>query len=354
MAFKLPRLLPGNQRTDSSYTPADLVDLQVYDYQEINILHEVGRGTFSTVYVASRNEETFVAKVLRNIEDEGKEIFIKEARLLHACNHPNIVQFKGICKYPPVLLFQYFFFDFCPFRRDLRVSTLKSLLKEIDDFQWKTNFKHFVPIIALEVTKGLLYLHKHDIVHRDLKLDNILVSNQHYCSLKDENQIENYWMSSPVKCKLTDFGESRSNLIKTQSLMATSTNHLQRGTPSFMAPEISLPELIKLKCGASMDDLKKVDVWALGMVFYILLNPRLSTPYKYDLLQNGIKPNEYLIHIQNMMREKKRPTSLAIYKDLHCNEWSEVFNTYLGCTSFVPKERPDAEMVLHLLYKRLL
>ena len=51
------------------------------------------------------------------------------------------------------------------------------------------------------------------------------------------------WSKRLVICKITDFGESRSELIQTQSLnMTAQTPNINRGTPAFMAPEIFLPE----------------------------------------------------------------------------------------------------------------
>lgn len=241
---------------------------------------------------------------MQNIEDDGKYIFVKEARLLHACKHSEeFVCLHLLC------------FDFKPFQQDLRVSTVKSLLKEIDQDSWSEAFAHVIPSIADDVTKGLKYLHNNGIVHRDLKPDNILVSNQHYCDIKDDSQIQDFWMKSPVKCKLTDFGESRSSLIKTQSLHMTSTKNLGIGTPAFMAPEINLPELVKLNRGGSMDFLKKVDIWALGLVFYNLVNSSISTAYKYDLIQNVVKPQEYISYIQGMMRKRQLPTPVPQYTD---------------------------------------
>ena len=80
-------------------------------------------------------------------------------------------------------------------------------------------------------------------------------------------------MNTPIKCKLTDFGESCSSLIKTQSFRVTNTRNLDRGKPAFMAPEITLPELVKLQKSGSIEFLKKVDIWAVGLVFYNLVNP---------------------------------------------------------------------------------
>lgn len=213
---------------------------------DLDVGHDIGRGSFSTVSVASKKtqkDKLHVVKIIHDIEEDSKDILVKEARLLHACKNEHIVSFNGICLSPPALLFDYIYFDFKLFDKDLRVSTLKSFLNEVDEESWSETFKHVVPVMAVDVTKGLKYLHENGIVHRDLKPDNILVSNQHYCDLQDSSEIVKIWMNSPVKCQLTDFGESRSSLIKTRSFHMTCTKNLGRGTPAFMAPEVTLPDL---------------------------------------------------------------------------------------------------------------
>lgn len=109
--------------------------------------------------------------------------------------------------------------------------------------------------------EGLSYLHEHGIAHRDLKSANILVSNQHYSSLSAQSdQFKLMYQSRPVAWKLTDFGESRSFLVQTQTVLASKTHNVDRGTVVYMAPELLLKE--KVLFGASITDLKLADIWA--------------------------------------------------------------------------------------------
>ena len=85
----------------------------------------------------------------------------------------------------------------------------------------------------------------------------------------------------------------------------TNTRNLDRGTPAFMAPEITLPELVKLQENGSIEFLKKVDIWALGLVFYNLVNPTLSCPFKYDFIKNGVKVQDYGLFIRGMLRKRQ-------------------------------------------------
>jgi serine/threonine protein kinase len=65
-----------------------------------------------------------------------------------------------------------------------------------------------------------------------------------------------------------------------------------------MAPEILVPSQ-RLK-SATFDNLKKVDIWAFGMVMYNLLNPNLKYPY-----QSEVKDRD--ITIPELLAEKKLP-----------------------------------------------
>ena len=84
------------------------------------------------------------------------------------------------------------------------------------------------------------FLHTNDVVHRDLKPANVLVSNTHYT----EDTIRKFWDTKPIIAKLTDFGESRSKLIQTSTLLHSKTFNINRGTPVFMAPEICKKKLL--------------------------------------------------------------------------------------------------------------
>ena len=69
----------------------------------------------------------------------------------------------------------------------------------------KTGFFSFSQLTV----QGLKYLHSQGIAHRDWKPANVLVGNSHYSSLAMED-MGTVFQDRPIICKLTDFGESRS------------------------------------------------------------------------------------------------------------------------------------------------
>jgi serine/threonine protein kinase len=81
----------------------------------------------------------------------------------------------------------------------------------------------------------VLYLHKNKVIHRDIKLDNIL-------------------LDSNLKPKICDFGIS--NLVETNEKIFDTG-----GTPAYLAPEV-----IKAEGDVSY----KSDVWSLGVLLYLL------------------------------------------------------------------------------------
>ena len=123
--------------------------------------------------------------------------------------------------------------------------------------------------MARDIGKGLAYLHENNMVHRDIKPGNILVTNTHYAH--ETKHLAPMFEKRPVICKLADFGKGRSEMAQTKTLLSNKTKLVERGTPAFMAPEISVDALKLTSVG--IEQLKSIDNWALIMTIFVILNP---------------------------------------------------------------------------------
>ena len=135
----------------------------------------------------------------------------------------------SVCHKPPAMMLEYVYFDFNLFGLDERVSTLSDFLIKIDEYD-SAGYQEMVSHAATEIISGLAYLHQTGIAHRDLKTANILVSNQHYCSMSVKSRdLHESYHERPIARKLTDFGESRSPFVQTQQLYSSKTTTVDRG-----------------------------------------------------------------------------------------------------------------------------
>jgi mitogen-activated protein kinase kinase kinase 13 len=190
-------------------------------FEAISDLKWLGSGAQGAVFSGKLKGEVVAVKKVR----DQKETDIRNLRKL---NHPNIVQFKGVCTQAPCYCI---IMEYCPY------GPLYNLLKNGEE----------VPPVRLvnwskQIASGMHYLHSHKIIHRDLKSPNVLIGRGE-------------------TVKISDFGTSREwNEISTKMTFA--------GTVAWMAPEIIRNE----PCS------EKVDIWSYGVVLWELLT--CETPYK--------------------------------------------------------------------------
>ncbi len=169
-------------------------------------------------------------------------------------------------------MMQYSSFDFGYFGVEKIVSSLADFLQFVDtEFEF-SSFSDLLPVCVKDILTGLDYLHNNNIAHRDLKPSNILVCNQHLKGVAhDETAMGRAYEQCSIVCRLTDFGLSRGVDMQTKSVAMSKTTSINCGTPAYMAPEMRLNQLDF----ASQDDLKRSDMWSLGLVMHAMMNPEL-------------------------------------------------------------------------------
>ncbi|XP_076617665.1 TRAF2 and NCK interacting kinase b isoform X3 [Chaetodon auriga] len=230
-------LSPVNtERTMASDSPArslDEIDLSALrDPAGIFELVElVGNGTYGQVYKGRhvKTGQLAAIKVMDVTGDEEEEIKAEINMLKKYSHHRNIATYYGafIKKNPPGIDDQlWLVMEFCGAGSitDLIKNTKGNSLKE----EW-------IAYVCREILRGLTHLHQHKVIHRDIKGQNVLLT---------EN----------AEVKLVDFGVS-AQLDRTVGRRNTFI-----GTPYWMAPEV-------IACDENPDatyDFKS-DLWSLGI-----------------------------------------------------------------------------------------
>jgi serine/threonine protein kinase len=220
---------------------------------EYTLTQFLGKGTFGEVYLTTKKNSDFLFATKRMSKDfveDPKYIkyFNNEISILNKLFHKNIVKLEALKK---TKNHYYVIMEYC------NGGTLTECLEKYKNLYHRPFTEEIVQHIMRQVVSAVNYMHDLRIIHRDLKLDNILVKFENE---EDKNNLN----LLKAEVKIIDFGfaayKDQSGLLKTAI-----------GSPMNMDPLI----LQKFNSGGKLNKElgydEKADIWSLGTLCYQML-----------------------------------------------------------------------------------
>jgi serine/threonine-protein kinase len=209
------------------------------------ILSELARGSMAIVFIAYQRtlKRQIAVKILPKafLTSKTAELFRQEAESAAILSHPNIIPIYEVGKTEEFLFFTMQLIQGFPLTRFFKMAQ-----KHVLPSKRILPLKQTIQLIT-QILDALHYAHQQDIIHRDIKPDNILIEQHGH---------------RPI---ITDFGVAK-------VLREEDEGHsMIRGTPLYMAPEQIIGET---RGGRS-------DIYAIGTMLFQMMVPALPLP-KFD------------------------------------------------------------------------
>ncbi|KAL6563288.1 hypothetical protein OROHE_005875 [Orobanche hederae] len=290
----------SSQSNKKRELPARVHDHELsVDLSKLFIGRKFARGAHSQIYHGIYNEEAVAVKMIREEEEEEEEEeegalavrlekqYNTEISLLSRLHHTNVIKLVGSCRQSRV---------YCVVTEYLDEGSLRGYM----DKQGRKSLRFDKLIsMALDIARGMEYIHSKGIIHGDLKPDNILIGRD-------------------FGLKISDFGvacEEGSN--------DPSTNE-RVGTYRWMAPEV-----VKSKPYG-----RKIDVYSFGLVLW-------------ELVAGGRTPFQGLNPIQAAIAVAHRNLRPTIPK-----ECPDAMRALIEkCWALQPDRRPEFRQIVKVLEK---
>ena len=221
---------------------------------DLTLIKALGKGAFGEVYLTSKqgSQQKFATKKIDKkyaANPKAKKYLDNEILILKNIDHPNIVKLYDVKE---TSHFFYLVTEYC------NGGGLSDCLEEYQDKYNKPFPEEIVQYLMKQIVSALKYLHGKGILHRDIKLDNILVHFDNEEDRRNKNMLK-------AKVKMIDFGFARYLKKEKEELAASCL-----GSPINMDPGI-LKKLNKMAHSNEYTYDEKVDIWSLGTICYEML-----------------------------------------------------------------------------------
>ena len=235
----------------------------------LELLGSIGKGAFAEVKIANdiMTNQKYAVKILETSKMDQKELelFNTEKRILRtalANNFKNIIKMQNILK--DLSGIYYIILEYC------NGGSLYNCLKEYSNKNRKPFPEKYVSYLMKEILLGVKSLHDHGIIHRDLKLGNILLKYKSKNNLINQNVLT-------AEVRITDFNAS---YFPNNSEPITCV-----GTIPDMAHSV-LQNGLKNVVPKPYDE--KIDIWSLGTLCYEML---FNKPLFGKIINNNMYAN---------------------------------------------------------------
>ncbi|KAJ6882891.1 serine/threonine protein kinase IRE [Populus alba x Populus x berolinensis] len=225
--------------------------------EDFEIIKPISRGAFGRVFLARKRAtgDLFAIKVLKKadmIRKNAVQSILEERDILITVSNPFVVRFfySFTCRENLYLVMEY-----------LNGGDLYSLLRNLGCLD-----EDMARMYIAEVVLALEYLHSSNVIHRDLKPDNLLISQDGHIKLTDFglskvgliNSTDDLSVPLVSSSGFLDDDELKS---QSSSMSEEHQKHPVVGTPDYLAPEI----LLGMGHGAT------ADWWSVGVILYEML-----------------------------------------------------------------------------------
>jgi len=215
---------------------------------DLTLIKYLDKGGFAEIYLSKKKGISEVVATKRldqnklNRTPALKKYLENEILILNSIKHPNIIRLYDVKRKPDYI---YIVMELC------NGGSLHDCLQNYKKKYKKPFTEEIVQYLMKQILSGLKCLHDQKIIHRDLKLSNILIN------YKSENDIKNLNILSG-QVKIIDFNAStKPGIISAQTAIGTAPNMAPSVVNNFLGNRGSYDE--------------KVDIWSLGTLCYEML-----------------------------------------------------------------------------------